>query len=80
MHYLYFSETCALADHFIEVSLDFVEKRIQHAKQYQKSTTILQLMKSLYALDVIDDLSFFCVLAVVIFGKKLVPKARYGTV
>ena len=27
-----------------------------HAKQYHKSTMILQLMKSLYAHDVIDDL------------------------
>ena len=56
MRCLYFNETCALADRFIEVSLDFVELRIQHAKQYQNSTMILQLMKSLYAHDVIDDL------------------------
>ena len=40
---------------------------------------ILQLMKSLYAHDVIDDLPFSGVLAVVNFGKKLDPKARYGT-
>ena len=62
MHCLYLSETCALADRFIEVSLDFVELRIHNAKQYQKSTMILQLMKSLYAHDVIDDLplSVFC--------------------
>ena len=39
------------------VSLKFLWiLRIQHAKQYQKSTMILQLMKSLYAHDVIDDL------------------------
>ena len=56
MRCIYFSETCALADRFIEVSLDFVEKSIQHAKQYKKSTMILQLMTSLYAYDVIDGL------------------------
>ena len=49
MRCLYFSETCALAYRFIEVSLDFVEYRIQHTKEYQKST-----MKYLYAHDVID--------------------------
>ena len=40
---------------------------------------ILQLMKSLYAHDVIDDLPLSVFLSVVIFEKKLVPKARYGT-
>ena len=56
MRCLYFSERWALADRFIEVSFGFVEKRIQHAKQYQKSMMILQLMKFLYAHDVFDDL------------------------
>ena len=56
MRCLYFSETCVVAGRFIEVSLDFVEKRIQHAKQYQKSTMILNFMKSFNAHDVIDDL------------------------
>ena len=40
---------------------------------------ILQLMKFLYAHDVIDDLTLSVFWGVVIFGKKLVPKARYGT-
>ena len=40
---------------------------------------IFQLMKSLYAHDVIDVLTVVGVLSVVIFGKKLVLKARYGT-
>ena len=74
MRCLYFSDTCTLADPFIEVSLEFVEERIQHAKQYQKSTMILQLIKSLYAHDVIDDLPLS-----VFGGCNWVPKARYGT-
>ena len=56
MRCLYFSETCALAYRFIEVCLDFVEYRRQHTRQYQKSTMILQLMKSLHVHDVIDVL------------------------
>ena len=33
-----------------------LNKRKQHAKEYQKSMMIFQLMKSLYAHDVIDNL------------------------
>ena len=53
---LYFSKTSELADRFIDVSLDFIEYRIQHAKQYRKFTMISLLMKSVYADDVIDGL------------------------
>ena len=44
----------------------------------KKSTMILQLMKYLYAHDVIDDLPL-SVIGGCNFGKKLVPKPRYGT-
>ena len=40
---------------------------------------ISQVIKSLYAHDVIDDLPLSVFWAVEIFGKKLVPKARYDT-